>query len=485
MKTFLLSFLFIACMAISTKKTSAQCAVSNIVIQNAVVIGSTANSCTAKFDVTFNIENNSGNKYIFIHAWLQADYPNYFKCVDGQSTINGSIAAPKAADLGNEFLNIGLNNNGPTLSVLSTYPADGSVQLTTIDEATKIVLPDGSANIILKGVTVVLPVACTTPIVIVSDLWASQSANAQRAHCVDCGIRNSSGFLTVFGAVNCVTLNYSGTITNNTGTAINGFYRVFADVNGDGYFTPTTDTLIRSNTTFSVAANGSTTITGAVPLQNKNQNLFIVITQTSGAASGASRVILFRSAQCGTLPVTFRSFTANRINSSNALLQWETELEINNSGFAIERMMGNNKWIQVSFIPSAVLGGNSSSNLSYSFTDPNSNKGVTQYRIRQVDLDGRALFSDVKLVRGDVQKGKITLYPNPSADGNVNIAFDNKEAIRDITVTDMFGRIVKQLRGNTGNTMRIENLLPGIYMVRVVERETGNQSIERITISKN
>jgi len=485
MKTFLLSFLFVAFMAFSTQKSSAQCTVSNIIIQNPVVISSTANTCTAKVDVTFNIEDNSGNKFIFLHAWLEADYPNYFQCVNGQSTINGSIAAPKAADLGNEFLNIGLNNDGPTISVLSSYPADGSVPLTTIDEVSKVVLPDGSANITLKGVTVVLPVGCATPIVVVADLWASQSSNAQRAHCVNCGIRNSSGYLSVLGVVNCVTLTYSGTITNNTGTAINGYYRVFADVNSDGYFTPTTDTLIQSNTNFSVTAFGSTTVSGAVPPQNVNQNVFIVITQMSGGASGASRVILFRSAQCGALPVTFRSFTANRISSSNALLQWETELELNNSGFAIERMMGNNKWMQVSFIPSAVPGGNSSSKLSYSFTDPNSNKGVTQYRIRQVDLDGRALFSDVKLVRGDVQKGKITVYPNPSADGSVNVAFDNKEATRDVTVTDMFGRIVKQLRGNTNNTLRIENLLPGIYIIRVVERETGNQSIERITISKN
>ncbi len=485
MKTFLLSFLFIAFMAVSTQKSMAQCTVSNIVIQNAVVTSSTSTSCTAKFDVTFNIENNSGNKFIFIHAWLQADYPNYFQCVNGQSTINGSIDAPDAADLENEFLNIGLNNEGATPIVLSTYPPDGSVTLTTIDEASKEVLPDGSANIILKGVTVVLPVPCTMPIVIVADLWSSQSASAQRAHCVNCGIRNSSGYLSVFGVVNCITLNYSGSITNNTSTAIDGYYRVFADVNSDGYFTPANDTLIQSSTNFTVAANGSLAISGAVPPQNVNQNVFIVITQTSGAASGASRVILFRSAQCGTLPVTFGSLTANRISSSNVVLQWETELEMNNSGFAIERMMGNNKWMQIGFIPSAAFGGNSNSKLNYAYTDLNTNKGVTQYRIRQVDLDGRALFSDVKLVRGDVQKGKIILYPNPSSDGSVNVAFENREAIRDITLTDMFGRIVKQWQGTNGTTLRIENLIPGIYMIRVVERETGTQSIERIVIAKN
>ena len=423
MKTLLNSFLFVALLAAGIQKSNAQCTVSNIVIQNVTVIGSTSNSCTVKFDVTFNIENNSGNKFIFIHAWLQNDYPNYFKCVNGQSTINGSIKAPDAGDLGNEFLNIGLNNDGATPIALTTYPPDASVQMAVMDAVTKVVLPDGSANITLQGVIATSPVSCTTPVVVVADLWSSQSSSAQRAHCVNCGIRYSAGYLTVFGVVNCVTLTYGGTISNNTSIPIDGYYRVFADVNGDGYFTPATDTLIRSSTNFTVAANGTTAITGAVPPQNINQNVFIVITQTSGAASGASRVDLFRSAQCATLPVSFRSMNATRTSRSNVLLQWETVTEINNSGFSVQRNAGNNNWQTVSFIPTLAIGGNSGSALTYTFNDDNSNKGITQYRIKQVDLDGRSLFSDTRSVRGDGQKNKIILYPNPSADGNLNIVF--------------------------------------------------------------
>jgi hypothetical protein len=57
---------------------------ANIIIQNVRVAGvQTAGSCTVTFDVSFNIENNNGNKFIFIHAWTQASYPLFPLCKRG------------------------------------------------------------------------------------------------------------------------------------------------------------------------------------------------------------------------------------------------------------------------------------------------------------------------------------------------------------------------------------------------------------------
>src|SRR5258706_2380905 len=107
MKTVVRSFFFMGLLALNTSKTNAQCTVSNIVIQNVSVAAvQTPGTCTVTFDATFTIENNNGNKYIFIHAWLLSNYPDYFHCVNGQSTINGAIHAPKADDLANAFLTI-------------------------------------------------------------------------------------------------------------------------------------------------------------------------------------------------------------------------------------------------------------------------------------------------------------------------------------------------------------------------------------------
>jgi Secretion system C-terminal sorting domain len=483
MKSLLRLFLLIALPVLSIKKSNAQCTVSNIVIQNVIVTGSLPVSCSVKFDASFNIQNNNGNKYIFIHTWLQNNYPDYFKCVNGQSTLNGSVRAPEALGLGNTLINIGLSNDSPKPVILSAYPPDASVPLTMVDSVRKEILADGSANIILFGVVAIAPVACGTPVVIAADIWSSQAANAQRVHCVNCGIRYSAGYLNVTGFINCFSLTYAASITNNTGIAINGFYKVFADVNNDGYFTPSNDTLLQDNTLFAVAANGRVGISGPIPGVNINRNAFIVITQTSGAASGASRVILLRSTQCSPLPVTFISFKATRINHTNVMLKWQTAAEINNAGFTIERNTGNNRWEMVSVIPAQMPGGNSASTLMYTFNDKNINTGITQYRIKQEDITGRSLFSEIIAVRGDGQNGKIIVYPNPSDGGRVNILFEDEQGIRDIILTDINGRIVKQWAGFTNNSLQIENQNTGIYILKVLTKATGNQSRAKIFIS--
>lgn len=483
MKTFLQLFFFSTLLAFSTERVNAQCTVSDIVIQNVRVISSTATTCTAKFDVTFNIQDNNGNKFIFIHVWLQDNYPDYFQCVNGQTTRNGSIPAPVLSDLGNSF-NIGLNNDGAGIIVLTAYPPDPSVPMALVDSVNKIVLPDGSANITLYGVLVTAPVVCGTPVVIVADLWSSQANNAQRVHCVNCGIRYSAGFINVIGSVNCTTLTYSGLVTNNTGIALDGYYRVFADVNGDGYFTPFTDTLLQNNTVYTVGAFANVNISGQVPIANINQDIFVVFTQTTGAASGASRVILFPSTQCAALPlpVTFLSFIATRISPANVMLKWETATEMNNRGFEIQKNKANYNWEPVTYITTQALGGNSNSRLSYSFNDVNSNKGITQYRIKQIDIDGKERFSQIRAVRGDAQKAKVIVYPNPGTNGTVTVLFEEKEGSRNITLTDMNGRTIKEWKGIITNTLRIENLGKGMYSFRILMQETGIQTVEKIII---
>jgi hypothetical protein len=491
MKTVLRSLLFIAFLGAGIQKISAQCTVSNIIIQNIRGVAPGSNTCTVTFDVSFNIENNNGNKYIFIHAWLQSDYPNYFQCVNGHTTRNGAIHAPDATDLGNSFMNIGIDNNSTTPMILTTYPPDNSVTMTTVAGITRTILPDGSADIILQGVTTTVPVACGTPAVIVADLWSSQAANAQVAHCVNCGILYSAGYLSAVGSVNCAQLTYNATVTNNTTDPITGFYNVYADINGDGYFTPATDTLLSGPINFAVGggAGTTTTISGPVPAANLNQGVFIVFTQTSGSASGASRVVFLPSTQCAPLPVTFQSFTARRISSSNVLIKWETATEINNSGFAVQRntstgSLGNNNWETVAFINTQATNGNSTVALTYTYNDLNASRDITQYRVQQVDLDGKARFSEIRTVRGEGQPGKTLVYPNPSGDGRVNIVLEDGPGSRDIILTDISGRMIHQWKINSnGNTVRADNLKPGIYGLRIIVSDTREQSFEKIVVT--
>lgn len=192
--------------------------------------------------------------------------------------------------------------------------------------------------------------------------------------------------------------------------------------------------------------------------------------------------VIFVPNGCAALPVSFKSITATR-NLSNVVVKWETASEQNNSGFAVERNI-NGSWEQVAFVASQATNGNSDVTLSYTYNDMNTAKGISQYRIRQIDIDAKSKYSEIRAVRGDGQVGSIIVYPNPSSDGKVNIVFEDFNVRRDISVTDMSGRTVKQMRSVTNNNITIENLTPGMYSLRIVVPSTGEQTVEKIIVNK-
>lgn len=180
------------------------------------------------------------------------------------------------------------------------------------------------------------------------------------------------------------------------------------------------------------------------------------------------------------LPVVFTYFSAQR-NNDVVVLKWETATEINNTGFAIERNK-NGTWQQVGFVATKAINGNSESKLSYSYNDINYNKGMTQYRLKQIDIDGASKYSDIKAIRGTEQDAKTVLYPNPSADGKVNVVFADA-ASRDIAVMDMTGRIVKQYSSFSSNSLQITGLSTGMFSIRIINNETGVQTTEKFMVA--
>jgi hypothetical protein len=486
MKTPLRYLLVLSLSGFVFQNVNAQCTASDILIQNIVTASTqpSPTSCAATFDLSFTMENNNGNKFIFLHAWKEGPttYPNFFDCSNGNPGPGTTRPVPIQSDLAGAFLNIGIDNSGATPVLLTSYPPDAGVTLNSVAGISRTILPDGSAFFVLTGVTATFPAPCNTPFLMALDFWSSQAAQAQTAQCVSCHVLYAINYLSRGAAfLNC-NGTYSAILNNLSGSSLSGYYLAYADVNGDGHLSTSVDVLVVDTTHFTIAG-ASTTVGGTISTAYVNSDLIIVATITGGAANGSSVVILVPTPGCAPLPVTLKSFTASRISKSNVSLRWETSTEINNSGFAIMRNMGGGVWEIVAFVPSQAADGNSGSPLTYTFTDLNSSKGITQYRIRQVDIDGRAKYSEIRAVRGFEQKAKLIVYPNPSRDGRVNVVFDDAEGTRDISLMDISGRMIKQWKAVTGNTLEIENLGQGMYSLRVVVRETGEQSIEKIVVN--
>ena len=119
---------------------------------------------------------------------------------------------------------------------------------------------------------------------------------------------------------------------------------------------------------------------------------------------------------------------------------------------------------------------------SYEFNDANGEKGMTQYRIQQVDLDGKASHSEIRAVRGENAATKILIYPNPSSNGQVNIVFENNSSLHDVTISDMQGRTIKQYGSVTGNILTVENLKSGFYTIKIMDRRSAVISVEKVVV---
>ena len=179
----------------------------------------------------------------------------------------------------------------------------------------------------------------------------------------------------------------------------------------------------------------------------------------------------------GPLPVIGLEFNAKRINNSKVQLDWKTVQEIDNKGFFVERKKESElNFTQVHFTKSAAANGNSSLPLNYLHIDINDFRGKTYYRLKQEDLDGKFMYSTVKLVNGSNGKNiSLKAWPIPST-GLVNISAEGIES--DILlVFDNNGRLMKQQTITAQTPVQLSGLTPGTYIVKLGSQKELYQKI--------
>jgi hypothetical protein len=499
MKKILLSLIAnLSLLCLCTNASAQSCFISDVVFQNMSINegGLTDGKCTATFDAIFTMANNPNNNYIFIQTYLESatrngqnvpgpnpsPFPNTFQCKNGEA---GKTEPPRGKkDVGTPLLNIAIDNSGAT-PVFTTYVLDpsiatkGNVATSNIE---KEVLSNGSVRYVLTGIQLELPYDCITftDYVFVSNFFTTASADAANVNCVNCGVQSPLPTIIVTGVTNCdfVTANF----TNLSGTTQQIDYALYVDADADGEFWPTTlggdDTLVASGKA-TVPREQTKTVTATLSSSFAGQDVFVVMN-----LGGLSVSQLLPTIACATipLPVSLKSFNAKRVNTT-AALNWETASESNNRGFLIQRNTGGG-WKDVFFVESKAAGGNSSSLLTYEFNEANTEKAVTQYRLKQVDIDGKSKVSEIRSIKGISQTSKTMVYPNPSNDGSVNILFDDERGTRDVLISDMGGRIIKQYRNVSATTMRVDQLNPGMYTIRITNQSSGSQQNEKLVINK-
>ncbi|WP_170067717.1 galactose-binding domain-containing protein [Neolewinella xylanilytica] len=163
------------------------------------------------------------------------------------------------------------------------------------------------------------------------------------------------------------------------------------------------------------------------------------------------------------LPVELVSFSAEPAGEA-VQLHWATALEVDNRGFEVQRSTNRSDFEGIVFVQGA---GNSFTGRPYAFLDHPSVTGTVYYRLKQIDFEGGATYSEVIAVRLAPAESFL-LFPNP-AERQTTLRWNTGVAGGTVLLTliDSRGRTVRSDRLQEArqqeHQLDLAGYAPGLY----------------------
>lgn len=166
------------------------------------------------------------------------------------------------------------------------------------------------------------------------------------------------------------------------------------------------------------------------------------------------------------LPIEMLYFSAQPAEPDAVRLDWATVSETNNAWFDVERSTEGTSFERLARIPGA---GHSMSLIDYRFTDLTPFRGTNYYRIKQIDLDGTAAYSEIRAVTLG-PNGPISVFPNPASDLVRIAGFDPDAGTTVQLFTATGARVPLPDEVLNEGLLNVSKLPRGAYFVRVGDK---------------
>lgn len=163
------------------------------------------------------------------------------------------------------------------------------------------------------------------------------------------------------------------------------------------------------------------------------------------------------------LPIQLVSFTAMK-HFNTSLLNWIVTQEVNSKGYEVERSTTGSNWKQIGFVESKTLT-SASAKTAYEFTDNNPQEGINYYRFKQIDVDGKYMYSPIRTVTFGSGL-KVNVYPNPTVQ---EVYIDGLTGDESVQVYDAAGNLVKNIdqAGTSKLQLNLDQVESGLYFIKV------------------
>ncbi|SNR39476.1 Ig-like domain-containing protein [Hymenobacter mucosus] len=277
----------------------------------------------------------------------------------------------------------------------------------------------------------------------------------------------------------------SGVVKGGTGNAYQNGDLITAafDANGGEYSfssatsqTTMTDTGIRSATTDAAGTNllsgmGLTlnATTGRISVSNRSllrSGDYVVNVTTIDEFGGTTTQPVRFTIGGAPLPVSLVRFEA-RSQGKNALLTWETAQELYNDHFEVERSVDG-----VNFEKAGQVAGRGTTTATqqYTYTDAVASRlaKTLYYRLRQVDTDGKASSSQIRVVTFGPAEEDLVIFPNPASSVlHVRLTAEAPQATLAVYTTTGVLVMQQTLDASLSATLDVSQLATGAYLVKV------------------
>ncbi|MBL0134270.1 MAG: hypothetical protein IPP79_09790 [Chitinophagaceae bacterium] len=169
-----------------------------------------------------------------------------------------------------------------------------------------------------------------------------------------------------------------------------------------------------------------------------------------------------------TLPAKLLSFNAKELAKGTAI-SWVATNEQDTRDYYIQKSTDGKNWKEIGIVAAKKLSGNN----SYSYTDFESNSGITYYRLRQLDIKGSNIYSGI-IRTGIASENGFSINHNTIFSNRINLtinAIENTELM--IEVYGVNGQQVARQKvamhcGSNQNSLQLpENLAGNMYILSV------------------
>lgn len=256
-----------------------------------------------------------------------------------------------------------------------------------------------------------------------------------------------------------------------------------------------------------ITANGLSTTTITIRLKDASGNNLttsggtITLTTSAGTLGtvvdnndGTYTVILTSAASPATALIGFAINGATASNTANVVfantlplkwgdvkafrkyktqqVEWITEEESNVSHFEVERSVNGRDWSVIMARKQAIGG---TRQQVYSHIDNEYIPSVVYYRVKEVDKDGKNIYSSVIILEADPGFNRIIAYPSP-ADKLLYIGNVEKSKLGTILLYTMNGEKIREWN-QPQVSYDVSTVPPGIYLLKVNTKDGGQQTI--------